>query len=101
MLSLEAFLRRSALAGLRHVNLEVQISWQAQHFVSLKVQSSCQEHFVKLEVQTSWQAQHLVNLDVQILWQAQHFEPPSATVSTNHHPITTHHHHDLSGPQCV
>ena len=32
-----------------------------------------------LEVQISWQAQHFVNLHVQISWQAQHFcEPPCA-----------------------
>ena len=42
MLSLEAFLRRNALAGLRHVNLEVHISWQAQRFVNLKVQITWQ-----------------------------------------------------------
>ena len=40
--------------------LDVQISWQAQHFV-------------KLHVQISWQAQYFVNLRVQISWQAQHF----------------------------
>ena len=41
MLSLqEAFLRQNALAGLRYVNLEVQISWQAQHFVTSKAQQS-------------------------------------------------------------
>ena len=42
---------RDKLAGLRHVNLEVQISWQGQHFVNL-------------EVQTPWHAQHFVNLEV-------------------------------------
>ena len=40
--------------------LDVQISWQAQHFVNL-------------HVQISWQAQYFVNLHVQISWQAQHF----------------------------
>ena len=35
MLSLEAFLRRSAFTELPHVNLEVPISWQAQDFVFL------------------------------------------------------------------
>ena len=40
--------------------LDVQISWQAQHFV-------------KLHVQISWQAQYFVSLRAQILWQAQHF----------------------------
>ena len=28
---------------------------------------------MNLEVQISWQAQHFVNLKVQILWQAQYF----------------------------
>ena len=37
MLSLEALLGQNALAGLRHVNLEMRMSWQAQHFVNLKV----------------------------------------------------------------
>ena len=43
------------------MNLHVQISWEAQHFVNLHVQSS-------------WQAQHFefVNLEVQISWQAQY-----------------------------
>ena len=45
--------------------LEVQNSWQAQHFANL-------------HVQISWQAQHFVNLHVQISWQAQHCEPPCA-----------------------
>ena len=36
MLSLEMLLLRNALTRLRDVNLEVQISWQAQRFVSLK-----------------------------------------------------------------
>ena len=40
--------------------LDVQISWQAKHFVNL-------------HVQISWQAQYFVNLRVQISWQAQHF----------------------------
>ena len=39
--------------------LEVQISWQAQHFVNL-------------HVQISWQAQRFVNLHVKISWQAQY-----------------------------
>ena len=56
MLSLEAFL---------HVNLEAQISWQAQYFVNLEVQISWQAHyFVHLEGQMSWQAEHFVNLEV-------------------------------------
>ena len=29
---------------------------------------------MKLELQISWQAQHFVNLQVQTSWQAQHFE---------------------------
>ena len=37
--------------------LEVQISWQAQHFVNLHAQGS-------------WHAQQLVNRAVQIAWQA-------------------------------
>ena len=41
------------------MNLQAQISWQAQHFVNL-------------HVQISWQAQHFVNLQVQISWQAQY-----------------------------
>ena len=41
------------------MNLHVQISWQAQHFVNL-------------HVQILWQAQHFVNLEVQISWQAQY-----------------------------
>ena len=40
VLSLEAFLRRNAMAGLRRVNLEVHISWQAQRLMNLKVQIS-------------------------------------------------------------
>ena len=40
------------------MNLHVQISWQAQHFVNLHVQISWQaQHFVRLHVQISWQAQ--------------------------------------------
>ena len=69
-------------------SLEVQISWQAQHFVNLHVQISWQvprfvnfevqiswqaQHFVKLHVQISWHAQRFVNLHVQISWQTQHF----------------------------
>ena len=43
--------------------LDVQISWQAQHFVNLHVQISWQaQYFVNLRVQISWQAQHFVNL---------------------------------------
>ena len=41
------------------MNLHVQISWQAQHFVNLHVQISWQaQHFVHLHVQMSWQAQY-------------------------------------------
>ena len=39
ILSLEVLLLRIALAGLRGVYLDVQISWQAQHFVDLEVQT--------------------------------------------------------------
>ena len=47
------------------MNLHVQISWQAQHFVNLHVQSSWQaQNFVNLHVQISWQAQHFVDLEV-------------------------------------
>ena len=43
--------------------LDVQISWQAQHFVNLHEQISWQaQHFVNLHVQNSWQVQHCVNL---------------------------------------
>ena len=56
------------------MSLEVQISWQAQHFVNLHVQISWPvQHFVNHHVQISWQAQHFVNLHVQISWQVQHF----------------------------
>ena len=56
-----------------HLFLEVQISWQAQHFVNLHAQISWQaQHFVNLHAQTPRQAQHFVNLHVQISWQAQH-----------------------------
>ena len=56
------------------MNLHVQISWQAQHFVNLHAQRSWQaQHFVNLHVQSSWQAQYFVNLHVQISRQAQHF----------------------------
>ena len=56
------------------VNLHAQISWQAQHFVNLHVQISwLAQHFVNLHVQISWQALRFVNLHVQISWQAQHF----------------------------
>ena len=42
----------------------LHFSWQAQHFVNLKVQISWQaQHFVNLHAQMSWQAQHFVNLD--------------------------------------
>ena len=45
--------------------LDVQISWQAQHFVNLHVQISWQAlYFVNLRAQISWQAQHFVNLHV-------------------------------------
>ena len=55
------------VAGAEFLNLEMQISWQAQHFVNLEVQISWQaQRFVNLEVQISWQAQHFVNLEVQI-----------------------------------
>ena len=65
------------------MNLEVQISWQAQHFVNIDVQISRQaqqfvripwqaQHFVNLHVQISWQAQHFLHLHVQISWQAQY-----------------------------
>ena len=55
------------------MNLHVQISWQAQHFVNLHVQISWQvQHFVYLHVQISWQAQRFGNLHVQISWQAQY-----------------------------
>ena len=58
-------LLRLALAGLRDVNLDVQISWQAQCFVDLEVQSSWQApRFVDLDAQTSWQAQYFVDLEV-------------------------------------
>ena len=40
--------------------LELQISWQEQHFADL-------------EVQIAWQAQHIVNLKLQISWQTQYF----------------------------
>ena len=58
----------------RQLQLQVQISWQVQHFVNLHVQISWQaQHFANLHVQISWQVQHFVNLHVQISWQAQHF----------------------------
>ena len=41
------------VAGTALWNLEVQTSWQAQHFLNL-------------EVQISWQAKHFVNLEVPI-----------------------------------
>ena len=53
MLSLEVLLLQIALAGLRDVKLDLQISWEAQNFVDL-------------EVWTLLQAQHFVNLEVQI-----------------------------------
>ena len=61
------------------MNLEVQTSWQAQHFVNLEVQISWQaQHFVKRQARTSLHAQHFVNLET-FLWQALHFfEPQSA-----------------------
>ena len=48
--------------------LDVQISWQAQHFVNLHVQISWQVQYF-----AQWQAQYFVNLRAQISWQAQHF----------------------------
>ena len=64
------------------VNLHVQISWQVQHFVYLHVQISWQaQHFVNLHVQISWQVQHFVNLHVQISWQVQHFVNLHAQIS--------------------
>ena len=50
-------LLRITLAGLRNVNLDVQISWQAQYFVDL-------------EMQIPWQEQHFVDLDVWISWRS-------------------------------
>ena len=45
--------------------LDVQISWQAQHFVNLHVQISWQaQYFVNLRAQISWQARRFVNLHV-------------------------------------
>ena len=42
--------------------------------MNLHVQSSLQaQHFVNLDVQIAWQAQYFVNLHAQISWQAQHF----------------------------
>ena len=65
-----------------HLSLEVQISWQAQHFVNLHAQISWQaQHFVNLHAQMSWQVQHFVNLQVQISWQAQHFVNLQAQIS--------------------
>ena len=89
MLSLEALLLRSASAGLRNVNLDVRISWQAQHLwtlrlevhiswqaqdgVDLEVWTSQQaQYFVDLEWQISRQVQHFVDLEVWISWQAQY-----------------------------
>ena len=87
-------------AALCSVNLHVQISWQAQHFVNLHAQIPCSVRgsgccvvagcrrwspvrpsiviivirgSLFLDVQMSLQAQHFVNLHVQISWQAQHF----------------------------
>ena len=60
VLSLEVLLLRIALAGLRGVNLDAQISWQAQCFVDLAVM-------------ISWQAQHFVDLDAWISWQGLFF----------------------------
>ena len=66
--------RPSIVIRVLRLFLEVQISWQAQHFVNLHVQITWQaQHFVNLHVQISWQAQHFVNLHVQIAWQAQYF----------------------------
>ena len=45
------------------MNLDVQISWQAQHCVNLHAQIARQaQYFVNLHVQSSWQAYHFVNL---------------------------------------
>ena len=64
------------------VNLHAQISWQAQHFVNLHAQISWQaQRFVNLHAQISWQEQHFVNLYVQISWQAQHFVKLHAQIS--------------------
>ena len=58
--SLQRKLCVTALAGLRDVNLDVQISRQAQYFVDLEVQTSWHaQHFLNLEVQNSWQVLHL------------------------------------------
>ena len=38
-------MRQIALAGLRDVNLDVQISWQAQYYVDLEVQISWQVQY--------------------------------------------------------
>ena len=71
-------------------NLEVQISWQAQHFVNLEVQISWQaQHFENLEVQISWQAQQLVNFEVQISWQAQHFVNLEVQISWRRSTLST------------
>ena len=40
--SLEVLLLRRALGGLPNVNLDVQISWQARHFVNADGQTSWQ-----------------------------------------------------------
>ena len=53
------------------MNLEVQISWRAQHLVNL-------------EAQISWQAQYFVNFEVQISWQAQYFGNLEAQVGQEH-----------------
>ena len=75
------------MAGAALGALEVQISWQAQHFeppvagfvagaalCALELQISWQaQHFEHLSLQGSWQAQRCVqhlNLEVQIAWQA-------------------------------
>ena len=65
---------RDRCKGSERFCFEVQISWQAQHFVNLDVQILWQaQHFVNLDVQ-----KHFVNLDVQISWQVRHFVNRSA-----------------------
>ena len=53
------------MAGAALCALELQNSWQAQHFGFVAGAALC-----ALELQTSWQAQHVVNLEVQIAWRA-------------------------------
>ena len=69
----ESALAANRLGGLCDVNLDAQISWQAQYLVDLEVQISWQvQHFVNLEVQISWQA----HLDVWIPWQVKYLVNP-------------------------